>query len=58
MREVATLHAAWIDQLIAEWLHLSPLPRIMLQPARERGKKGERGCHYMALDVEGVTQKL
>ena len=58
MSEVATLHAARIKRLITDWLHLSALPGIMLQPARERGrreggKKGERGCHFLSLDVEG-----
>lgn len=62
MSKVATLHTARINQLIDEWLHLSVLHLHHAQACQRdrekrerRKKKGERGCPYLTLDVEGVT---
>ena len=62
MSEVATLHTTRINQLIAEWLHLSFLhlhhaPACQREREKRERKEGERGCHYLALDVESVTKR-
>ena len=51
MNKVTTLHAAWINQLIAEWLHLSvlhPAPCSSL-PEREGEKRKEKGGKRLPL---------
>ena len=56
MSDVATLHAAPTNQPIAEWLHLSTqclhhAPACQREREKRKRKKGERGCHYLALDL-------